>query len=212
MVGLLTRHLLHIFSFMPVVEYRDSTAEEVEVGALHRRDRYGEMWDPVRVALQAEEIAHLRDQITLSGGWAWHLMSPPHETCLKHAHDMKDIDVFVRPVDVAEATLLLQGRGFACVWTRYDRFPSAEDFRRFEKVVEVDGERPVKIVVDFFVKDLPSIEVQGGFRVVEPRVLLSLYQTIHSSSTCFAVQAAAKLLAKGIDPVGRPELVAIPKG
>lgn len=190
--------------------------EEVDVGDPHRHERYGEIWDPVRIAIQAEEIAHLRDLITLTGGWAWHLISPPHERCLKHAHDMKDIDVFVKPIDVAEAIVRWESRGFSRVWTRYDRLPSSESFRRYEKVVE-DPEgvkKPVKVVVDFFVNDVPSIEVQGH-RVVAPATLLSFYSPskggLHSSDKCFAVQAAAKLLARGIDPVGRRELVEIPK-
>jgi hypothetical protein len=32
-----------------------------------------------------------------------------------------------------------------------------------------------------------------------------------SSDKCFAVQAAVRLLKQGIDPVGLPELVEIPK-
>ena len=120
----------------------------------------------------------------------------------------------VKPTDVAEAIARFEARGFGRVWTRYDRLPSAEDFRRYEKVVEVDGKKPVKVVVDFFVQDVPSIVV-NGHRVVEPQTLLSYYGAsnggIHSSDKCFAVQAATKLLAKGIDPVGRSELVTIPK-
>jgi hypothetical protein len=181
------------------------------MGAPHNKDRYGELWDQHRIDVCLEDIEAVRDVVTLSGGWAWHFMAPVGHAELKHAHDHKDIDIFVKPTDVAEAIARFEARGFARVWTRYDRLPSEEDFRRYEKVVEVEGRKPVRVTVDFFVKDVPSIEVDG-YRVVEPKTLLSYYGNIHSSDKCFAVQAAVKLLAKGIDPVGRPELIAIPKG
>lgn len=180
------------------------------MGAPHNKDRYGELWDQHRIDVCLEDIVAVRDVVTLSGGWAWHFMSAVGHAELKHAHDHKDIDIFVKPTDVAEAIARFEARGFVRVWTRYDRLPSEEDFRRYEKVVEVEGKKPVRVTVDFFVKDVPSIEV-NGYRVVEPKTLLSYYGNIHSSDKCFAVMAATKLLAKGIDPVGRPELVAIPK-
>jgi hypothetical protein len=104
----------------------------------------------------------------------------------------------------------LKDRGFEKVWTRYDRLPSAEDFRRYEKIAEMEGERPVRVTIDFFVRDVPHREIEG-WQVVEPGFLLSLYSNIHSSDKCFGVQAASRLLKQGIDPVGRPELVEIPK-
>lgn len=185
------------------------------MGDPHNKARYGELWNQARIDLSLEEIAAVKDVVTLSGGYAWHFMSPVGHAELKHAHDHKDIDVFVKPTDVPEAIARFEARGFKRVWTRYDRLPSAEEFRRYEMtwapIGSFENPDPVKVVVDFFVRDVPSIEVQG-VRVVEPRTLLSFYGSIHSSDKCFAVQAATRLLAKGIDPVGRPELVQIPKG
>ncbi|MHC4181319.1 MAG: hypothetical protein ACYSWU_27800 [Planctomycetota bacterium] len=137
-------------------------------------------------------------------------MSPRGHAELKHAHDHKDIDVFVAPQDVAVVVATLKDRGFQKVWTKYDRLPSDEDFRRYEKTVEVDVARPVRVTIDFFVRDDVPHRKIDGWKVVEPRFLLSLYSNIHSSDNCFAVQAAAKLVENGTDPVGREELVQIP--
>lgn len=184
------------------------------MGAPHNKERYGELWDQNRIDVCLEEINAVRDLVTLSGGWAWHFMSPVGHAELKHAHDHKDLDVFVKPTDVVEAITRFESRGFKRVWTRYDRLPSEEDFRRYEMtwapIGGFENPNPVKVVVDFFVKEVPSIEV-NGYRVVEPKTLLSYYGSIHSSDKCFAVQAATKLLARGISPVGHPSLVAIPK-
>jgi len=59
-------------------------------------------------------------------------------------------------------------------------------------------------------KDIPCRTVDGWL-VVEPKHLLTLYSNIHSSDKCFAVQASLKLIEQGIDPVGRQELIEIPK-
>ena len=108
---------------------------------------------------------------TVSGGWAWHFMSPPHRE-LKHAHDHKDIDLFVKPEAVATLVALLRQRGFEKVWTKYDRLPSTEDFRRYERRVEAGGvAMSVKVTIDLFVRDVPFVEAQG-VRVVQPLFLL----------------------------------------
>ena len=180
------------------------------MGAPHNKERYGELWDQHRVSVYLQEMEAFRDLVVFSGGLAWHFMSPVGHAELKHAHDHKDADWMVPPQNVADAVTRLLERGFTRVWTRYDRLLSVEEFRRYEKVVEAEGEKPMRVTIDFFVKDVPSIEVRG-YRVVEPKTLLSYYGVIHSSDKCFAVQAATKLIARGIDPVGRPELVTIPK-
>lgn len=170
----------------------------------HRKDRYGEIWNQDRLDLLQAEIEPLKDLVTLSGGWAWHFLSPAH-TEYKHLHDHKDIDVFVEPPRVGEVVSLLYARGFAKVRTKYDHLPSEEEFRRYEKHV---GE--VKVTIDFFVRDVPSRLTAAGFRVVEPAFLLGLYRNIHSSDKCFAVLAAKRLLEAGIDPQHHPELVVLP--
>jgi len=177
------------------------------MGAPHNTARYGETWDPTRIQLCLEELAFIKPFVVLSGGWAWHFMSPVGHEELKHAHDHKDIDVFVDPPLVGTVVGILKGRGFIPVSTKYDRIPSAEDFRRYEKTV-IDG-RGIRITVDFFVGSPDSKEIDG-WKVVHPKTLIGFYSTIHSSRACFAVQAASKLLAAGVDPIGHPSLVAIP--
>jgi hypothetical protein len=180
------------------------------MGAPHNPVRYGETWPQHRIDACLAEIAAIRPWVILSGGWAWHFMSPKGHVELKHAHDHKDIDLFVHPNDVASVMAVLQDRGFSKVWTRYDRLPSDESFRRYEKSVESAG-KPVRVTIDFFVRpDVPHREIDG-WRVVEPRFLLSLYSSIHSSDKCFAVRAAAELMEHGHDPVGREELMQPPK-
>jgi hypothetical protein len=177
------------------------------MGARHNPARYGETWPQHRIDVCLAELEVIRPFVIVSGGWAWHFMSPKGHVELKHAHDHKDIDIFVAPRDVAEVVGILQTRGFEKVWTRYDRLPSNEDFRRYEKSVEHSDARPVRATIDFFVRnDVPCRSIDG-WNVVEPQYLLSLYSDIHSSDKCFAVQAATKLIAKGIDPVGRAELL-----
>jgi len=175
----------------------------------HNKDRYGEIWPQQRIDAALVELDFIRPWVTLSGGWAWHFMSPAQHVELKHAHDHKDIDLFVAPEHVGLTVSKLKQRGFQRVWTKYDRLPSKEDFRRYEKTLLLER-TPVRITVDFFVRKYVPYRIIENWQVVEPRFLLGLYRDIHSSDKCFAVQAAFKLLAKGIDPVGRQELVAIP--
>lgn len=170
----------------------------------HNKKRYGELWPDEVVQAGLRELEPLKDFVILSGGWAWHFMSPVGHPEFKHAHDHKDIDIFVLPMNVGIVVTLLKSQGFKKARTKYDRLPSKEDFRRYEKHVE--GQR--KIVIDFFVRDVLRRQIQG-YWVIEPVSLLKLYGDIHSSDKCFAVRAATRLLAQGIDPVGRPELCEI---
>jgi hypothetical protein len=186
------------------------------MAAPHNPTRYGEVWPQHRIDVCLGELAAIKPWVILSGGWAWHFMSPPNHQELKHAHDHKDIDIFVQPENVAQVVATLKQRGFDKVRTKYDGLPSAEDFRRYEKGVapEKVGEGadrgPVRVTIDFFVRaDVPHRTIEG-WQVVEPSFLLSLYGNIHSSDNCFAVQAAVKLLAQNIDPQGHEQLVQIP--
>jgi hypothetical protein len=180
------------------------------MGAPHNPARYGETWPQHRIDACLAELESIKRWAILSGGWAWHFMSPKGHVELKHAHDHKDVDVFALPQDVSTIVTTLQARGFGKVWTKYNRLPSDEDFRRYEKTVELAGQNPVRVTIDFFVRDdVPYREIDG-WRVVEPRFLLSLYSSVHSSDKCFAVQAAAKLIERGIDPLGRSELMCPP--
>jgi len=181
------------------------------MGAPHNPTRYGETWPQPRIDAALAELEHIKPWAILSGGWAWHFLSPKGHIELKHAHDHKDIDLFVAPADVATVVTKLQDCGFQKVWTKYDRLPSDEEFRRYEKSVEPPNGKPIRVTIDFFLRDdVPAREIDG-WRVVEPEYLLSLYSNIHSSDKCFAVQAATRLIARGIDPQGNPELVKIPR-
>ena len=179
------------------------------MGAPHNKERYGETWPAHKVIYGLQVLKELKPFVVISGGWAWHFMSPPGHVELKHAHDHKDIDLFVEPIDVSMTIVKLKQMGFNKVWTKYDNLPSDEDFRRYEKTVTYDGHQ-FRVTIDFFIREVPHRKLAGGFRVVEPKTLLSFYSNIHSSDKCFAVQSAVRLLAAGIDPVGRPELVQIP--
>ena len=118
-------------------------------------------------------------------------------------------------------SLYKKGSKYASAW---NFGPSIEDTQPVSALVERlsqkfdsqtswqidDGEHPpFRITIDFFVKGVPSREIDG-WRVVRPETLLTFYGNIHSSGSCFAVKAASRLLEQGIDPVGREELTQIP--
>ncbi|SEL70579.1 hypothetical protein SAMN04487910_3118 [Aquimarina amphilecti] len=181
------------------------------MGAPHNKKKYGELWPSYRIQCALEILIPLKDFVILSGGWAWHFLSPIGHTEYKHAHDHKDIDLFVDPKKVAQVMYILQENGFQKVWTRYDKLPSDENFRRYEKIVLMENEKSVRITIDFFVKsNIPSRKVKG-WTIVKPSYLLGLYSNIHSSDKCWAVQSAIKLLDQNMDPLDREELVTIPK-
>lgn len=188
----------------------------------HNVSRYGELWPQYKIDAMLAVLEELQEFIVLSGGWAWHFMSPAGHPEYKHAHDHKDADIFVPPSLVATAVALIKGPlGFPKARTIYDKHSKSnkEEFRRYEKLVE-DGEHPpFRLTIDFFVGTVPTRTVEGGWLVVDPATLLTFYKRaeggiqdhhIHSSDLCFSVVAAKKLLDAGIDPVGRPELVEIP--
>jgi hypothetical protein len=49
--------------------------------------------------------------------------------------------------------------------------------------------------------------VFNGYQIVDINHMLSLYETTHSSKNCTAVKAAKELIKKGINPIGRYELI-----
>lgn len=174
------------------------------MGSEHNPARTGEMWNATRTAIILEEIKAMRNYVVVSGGWAWHFMTPQEHLELKHAHDHRDADLFVAPKDVASLLALLKNRGYEKTWTRFDGIPSPQAFSRYAKHVQ-SHEEPVKVMLDLFVGEVPFVETQG-FRVVEPKYLLSLYGVVHGSDQCFSVRIARRLIAQGFNPVGRPEM------
>lgn len=160
--------------------------------------RAAERWNEDRIADQLTEIRRVRILTTLSGGWAWHFLSPPHDE-LKILHDHSDIDLFIEPVDVPTYRTLIDSRGFERVGTKYD----SNTFFRFVKHLDAG-----KVVLDTYVGTPPAVTTREGYRVVEPRHLLGLYQTSHQNDGCRAVEAARKLLEAGEGVVGHPSLIA----
>lgn len=165
--------------------------------------RIDELWNPVRLAVLEREARVLGRIGTISGGFAWHFMSPPHEE-RKILHDHKDIDVLITPNMFPEVITTLQRDGYQKVWTKYDRIST--NFHRYERDITYKDER-VKVQIDLFLQKVPRMEVNGVW-LVEPSTLLSFYKAkIHQTDDCTAVIAARSLLARGIYPVGRPELI-----
>ncbi len=174
----------------------------------HNPARLGETWNPARLAVMQVEIEVLKEYVTLSGGWAWHYMTPAGHIEYKHAHDHKDADLFVAPERFAALVALLKERGYERIWTRFDNREGSETFYRYAKTAQATGEAdnaPIKVMLDVFVEIVPSVEA-GGMRVVEPNYLLSLYGHKHTSDLCFAVRIARRLLTEGQNPVGHPAM------
>lgn len=187
------------------------------MGDPHNPARYGEVWSQYKIDAYLQAMQPLKHLVVVSGGWAWHFMSPQGHTEFKHAHDHKDLDILVPPRTVSSTMAALRDAGFQKVHTKYDRLPSEEDFRRYEKVITLEKCQGLvttlegfRITIDFFVKDVPVLETPSGWLVVRPDVLVGYYSTIHSSKSCWAVQAAQKLLADGRTPeslIGDPRLL-----
>lgn len=175
------------------------------MGAPHNTKRYGETWDSAELAAMQQEIEAVQDLVIVSGGWAWHFLSPPHPE-LRHAHDHKDADLFAAPDEVWELMTRLTERGYQKTWTRFD--DQSQDFHRYVKTIEqgADTASAVKIIFDVFTQAVPFVMTDAGVRVVEPGFLLSLYGVKHGSGACFSVQIAKALLAQGNNPLGRAEM------
>jgi hypothetical protein len=163
------------------------------------------MWKQQKLEAQIETVRSVKDLVVVSGGLAWHLISPEHEE-IKKMHDHSDVDLFVSPGDYASVVTTLRGRGFNRYWTKYDGITPR--FYRYGSSVQHGGKQ-VKVLLDIFLEDVPSIEV-GEFRVVKPAHLLTYYGRTHASARCWAVHQARILVARGIDPVGREELIQEP--
>lgn len=169
------------------------------MGDPHNPKRAGEVWDQARIDFQLKELEAIKDLVVISGGWAWHFMSPPGHKEIKTQHDHKDIDVMVKPEQFEALRLALVLRGYQRQKTQWDN-PSV-GFYRFTLYYEGG-----KVVYDVFLEDIPFIDI-NGFKVVEPNKLISLYGVKHTSEQCLAVQAARKLLKNNLSPVGSKELI-----
>lgn len=207
------------------------------MGDPHNPAREGETWNPLRLNVLRREIDAVRQFGALSGGWAWHFISPPHVE-EKHLHDHRDVDLHVFPSRFAELVATLEARGYRRQKTRFDD-PSGE-FVRFEnhvwpcsfcgshtelldKWIATDevphdaylcsdcGETTIDPSPVKVIFDLFVHEVPtidvDGYTVVEPVHMLSFYGVKHSSEQCVAVQAARRLAAAGRPIPKDPSLV-----
>ncbi len=175
------------------------------MAAPHNPERYGELWNQNLIDATLQEMEALKDLVVVSGGWAWHFMTPPHQE-LKHAHDHKDVDLFTPKVYFPATVSTLKSRGFERTWTRFDQRQDSQDFYRYTK--SIPDNNPLTVIIDLFVdvEGLPASITHSGYLVVNPEDLLELYKTKHSSEACFAVQIARNLLAEGINPISHPEM------
>jgi len=179
------------------------------MGAPHNPERYGETWPQYKIDATLWGIEDLKPHVIVSGGYAWHFMSPDGHVEYKHAHDHKDVDLYLPKESIATVMGLLPCMGFLKVPTKYD----GPNFRRYEQVVEDGTNPPFRITLDLFDGDFPFLVTPSGWKVIRPDVLLTFYKTHHSSDSCWAVQSATKLLANGETPenmVSRGELLACP--
>jgi len=169
------------------------------------------MWKQEKLQAQLAIVEQIKDHVVISGGLAWHIMSPPHEET-KTIHDHSDVDLFIVPNKAAVVLSILQCNGYTRYWTKYDGVtPNFLRYGKTEARYEDEDEltspvRYVKVLLDLFIEPIESIEVDG-WAVVKPEVMLPLYETSHASKECTAVKAAIKLVAKGINPVKRMELI-----
>ncbi|NEO54883.1 MAG: hypothetical protein F6K54_18450 [Okeania sp. SIO3B5] len=123
---------------------------------IHNPERLGELWDSTRLSVILDEINKISDKIVLSGGWAWHFMTPENHTEFKHAHDHKDVDIFVKPDNFGELIAQLKQQEYEKTWTRFDRLPGSNTFSRYTKFVPLAGET-IKVMLDIFVEEVPTL-------------------------------------------------------
>lgn len=178
------------------------------MGDPHNKKRYGEVWPQYKINAYLRDLYVISPNVVLSGGWAWHFLSPPGHVEYKHAHNHKDLDVLIPPNKVQSVIMDLEDLNFVKAPTRFDKHPTKEEFRRYEKII--DGPNPFRVTIDFFVKEVLFRQI-GEYRVIEPEELLKLYKTIHSSDNCWAVTAARHLIDIGLDPQNRPEMILPPE-
>lgn len=175
------------------------------MAAPHNKKRYGETWRQDEIDATFAEMQPILPYVVVSGGWAWHFMAPEGHAELKHAHDHKDADLFVILEECATVMAILKERGFEKARTRHDHKEASKNFTRYVKTVTVDG-REFVVIFDLFMERVNAVPARDGVYVVEPTQLLSFYGVKHESIYCFCVQIAKDLLARGLNPVGHPQM------
>lgn len=189
------------------------------MGDPHNKKKYGLTWDEIHVAVMQLQIEWILkeagDNVAVSGGWAWCLMSPEH-TEYRHAHDLKDIDLFVKPTFLGDFVEWLNLLDYARDHTKYD---GLSPFYRYSKMLTglACGKDEVKtidkkVILDVFVQEVPSVNVDG-YTIVEPAYLSSLYgkhdpdSLLHGSGQCWSLAQATKVFMMNESPI-KHELMA----
>lgn len=164
---------------------------------------FGQRWNPVRLRVIEQELVAFQPYVVLSGGWAWHFLTPPGHTEYVAAHDHEDADVVVLPQQVAPLMVLLTARGYERAQKGCVDPDSDIDLNRYTRVVNHHAE-PVKVVLGIMVADVPHVEA-GGFRVIEPSLLLA-DASRHGSRACLSARIARDLVARGEKVAGHPAM------
>lgn len=191
------------------------------MGAPHNKNRYGQTWDEIHVAVMHIQLEWILkeagDNVAVSGGWAWCLMSPAHVD-YKHAHDLKDIDLFVKPEFFGDFVTWLNLVGYTREHTKYD---GLSPFYRYSTMLRdgmacgPEGMAAIedkKIILDVFVQDVPSVLVPQGYYVVRPDVLASFYgmhnpdSLLHGSGQCWSLHLAKEIMNDGGNPIDNPKM------
>jgi hypothetical protein len=164
-------------------------------------------WSTKRVEIYLGDLFIIAPDVVISGGWAWHFLSPPGHVETKFSHDHRDVSMFVAPSRMTSVSLDIGELGFTeCVLKTdksHGKVPK-DEFHRYEKFVDNVG---LKMVFEVTVREVPFRTI-GEYQVLDPKELLKLYEK--STADWGAVVAARKLIAEGIDPQGRPELMGLP--
>ncbi len=192
------------------------------MGAPHNKSRYGEKWNEISTSLLVLELCHFQNilgtdlhNMVISGGWAWCLMSPRHID-YKHAHDLKDIDLFINPNFFGVFHQALELLDYTREHTKYDKL---SPFYRYSKLVKGMGceekqAGPIekKVILDVFLKEVPSVLTEDYFYVVEPSVLSTFYglhnpdSLLHGSGQCWSLHIAKRIMANGGSPLNNSEM------
>lgn len=203
----------------------------------HNFTRPGEIWNPHKLAVRMREIEALREYGALSGGWAWHYLSPPHKE-EKHLHEHRDIDFHVLSERFDELVIAFGNRGYHRKAVRFDD-PSG-DLIQFEQYIfpcpecqghgeyydsfyDEEGTESMeykcpdcehwfpepKLVNVLFNVFVHQVGTLevNGYTMLEPSLLLALDGVKDSSEECLARVAARGIQANDGVLVGNPLLV-----
>lgn len=164
---------------------------------------FSQRWNPLRLQVIEQELVAFQPYVVLSGGWAWHFLTPAGHTEYVEAHDHEDADVVVLPQQVAPLMVLLTARGYERTQSLGVGSESDIDMNRYERVVRHHAE-PVKVTLEMMVADVPHVEA-GGFRVIEPSLLLT-HAPPYGSRACLSARIARELVARGETVAGHPAM------